>query len=339
MNNQQRSAPLDLSRFIAAVIVLLGHFIFIDSNLYLLTKIWFISFFKSGAHAVLFFFTLSGFVLMRKSRNINLNWLAARLVRLLPVYLFCFVTPIIALAIAAPEELGRYPVNGIILALFASQALSSEYYLTGPNSPLWTLSVEVWLSGILVFFAPLKKPLSYLIYCLFFVLLSFYVNNPIINGVPYFFLGIAIARFNEANENILAKLANFKAILFLPLIAYWFIFPIIGIDLKLSKLSIEMIDLVCIAFTLTFFLTLRFGQKLSNVANYLGKRSFALYAVHAPILRAYSQFVEFILPKQDSLSFELTYLIFGLTFVAIATEVVYKFVDVPAIKLASRIRS
>ena len=172
MNNPARSAPLDLSRFIAAIIVLLGHFIFIDKNFSLISKISLLGFFQSGAHAVLFFFTLSGFVLTRKGTNINFSWLVARLVRLLPVYFVCFVSPVIALAIAAPEELLRYPLTGLFLALLASQALSSEYYLTGPNSPLWSLSVEVWLSIILFFFAPLKKPLGYMICFLFFVLLS-----------------------------------------------------------------------------------------------------------------------------------------------------------------------
>jgi peptidoglycan/LPS O-acetylase OafA/YrhL len=83
-----RNAALDLSRFLAAFIVLTGHFLYFDSNLTEVAKINFLEIFHTGAKSVEYFFALSGYVLTRSLSSINISWLKARFVRLMPIYIY-----------------------------------------------------------------------------------------------------------------------------------------------------------------------------------------------------------------------------------------------------------
>jgi len=291
--------------------------------------------FRSGNQSVLYFFALSGFVLSRTTQKVDLRWLVARVFRLMPVYLICFLLPLILVKIMAPEEFADYSQVGLLLGVFASQALFPQFYLAGANSPLWSLSVEIWLSAGLLVLLRLNK-----IFCLILILftcefLNYVFFQPLVNGLTFFLIGIILARINKQSIKSTLNSGFVKFISLLGLICYWIFFPVLGISLQQKRL----VDLIGVTATLICFKSLRLSNGLDKVGNYLGARSYSLYAVHGPILRLHSELFDMI--WGDPLSpFQLwIYLLSCIAIVLLATEIIFKYVETPAIRYAKKFRT
>lgn len=330
-----RSPSLDLSRFIAALIVFIGHFVWFDERFNSWQSHPMLEFFRSGNQSVLYFFALSGFVLSISSSRINLRWVGARLVRLMPVYLICFLFPLVLVKIMAPEEFANYSQTGLLLGLFASQSLFAQFYLSGANSPLWSLSVEIWLSiGMLALHRVNKQYLLILIFIICEVL-NQVLFQPIINGLTFFLIGIALARINKQSINSTLNTRFVNSISLAITFCYWLLFPVLGISVE----SRRLIDLIGVTATLLFFESLRLSSRLNKISNYLGARSYSLYAVHGPILRLHSELFDVVWGERLSSQQLLIYFISCIAIVLLATEIIFKCIELPAVRYAKRFRT
>lgn len=134
-----RIEALTFFRFIAALIVVIGHF-GRESGLAALAP----GLLTSGPQMVTFFFVLSGFVLMLayyrpgyQPLSASIFWWA-RASRLLPLYLIALGLAVIASADQAHCGMTAFVLNGLLL-----QSWFPPYPLTC-NGPAWSLSVEAF---------------------------------------------------------------------------------------------------------------------------------------------------------------------------------------------------
>jgi peptidoglycan/LPS O-acetylase OafA/YrhL len=331
----RRNSALDLSRFIAALIVFIGHFVWFDQYFSGWQENRVLGVFRSGNQSVLYFFALSGFVLSVSAKSINLRWLLARAFRLMPVYLLCFILPLVLVKIMAPEEYASYSQTGILLGLIASQSLFAQFYLAGANSPLWSLSVEIWLSiGLLVLHHISRK---YVLFSLLIIceVLNYFYFQPIVNGLTFFLIGIILARINKLSIYSTLQSLFFKLTFLAVTFGYWFLIPILGVSVVPKRL----LDLAGVCATLLFFGSLRLTHNADKIGYHLGARSYSLYAVHGPILRLHSEFFDLIWDNQLTIGQIWIYFISCLAMVLIATEIIFKCIELPAINYARNFRT
>ena len=329
-----RSASLDLSRFIAAFIVLMGHFLFSDPLLAPYTTSVYLSVLHTGFQSVDYFFCLSGFVLTLKSINIvGWQWLKARLIRLMPIYWICWLVPVLVFLIFQPKLITGIGSFGLFLSAVGSQSLSLNHYLDGPNSPLWSLSVEIWLSVLLIPISRLKSlnNLGYLFVLL--VILSNFSPAPIVRALPYFLMGVIAAKVVNNRPTLLIS-PSMKLICGFMVLAYWIVLPILSLDFSPYPFLKSSLHLLLTLVTLIYFYFFKVPASLSNLSDKLGKRSYVIYACHAPILFFYSQtiskyFSEFITPALVP-----PYLLLGIAVIALVTEILYRTVEIRAISAA-----
>lgn len=331
----KRNSSLDLSRFLAALIVFIGHFVWFDPRFFSWQGNQLLEVVRSGNQSVLYFFTLSGFVLSRTTKKVDLRWLVARMFRLMPVYLICFLLPLVLVKIMAPEEFANYSQTGLILGLFASQALFAQFYLAGANSPLWSLSVEIWLSAGLLVLHRLNKQYFLAFILIICEVLNYVFFQPVVNGLTFFLIGIIFAKISKQSIKLAFDTRFVKSFFLVITLCYWLLFPILG----LSVPSRRLVDLIGVTATLLFFESLRLSNSLDKVGNYLGARSYSLYAVHGPILRLHSELFDVFWGKQLSSHQLWVYFISCIVLVLLATEVIFKFIEIPAVRCAKRFRT
>ena len=332
--NKIRSSSLDLSRFIAAFIVLMGHFLFADPLLNPHTESIYLSVLHTGFQCVDYFFCLSGFVLtLNSTKKIGGKWLRARLIRLMPVYWVCWISPLLVYLVVKPILLSEIGIFGLILSATASQSLSRDHFLDGPNSPLWSLSVEVWLSVLLIPVCKIKS-VKYL-YCLFgfLTISSVFVSTPIVRALPYFLLGVIAAKKVNKNSKFLS-LPYLKLFCGSLVLLYWIVFPIISLNYWLPSNLHLALNLISTFATLIYFYLLNISKRISVVSNYLGMRSYVIYACHAPILFFYSQAVSTYFSNDISTIFLFPYVIIGIALIAVSTEIIYRSIELKAISMA-----
>ena len=331
----RRNSGLDLSRFLAALIVFIGHFVWFDQRFLDWQANSTLGIFRSGNQSVLYFFALSGFVLSITAKNIDLRWLIARVFRLMPVYLVCFILPLILVKIMAPEEYASYSQIGILLGLFASQSLFAQFYLAGANSPLWSLSVEIWLSiGLLVLHRVNKNHLLFsgLVIC---EILNQFFFQPVINGLSFFLIGIVFARISKLTIYSTLQSQFFKITVLIVTIIYWLLVPILAVSVEPKRLM----DLIGVSATLLFFERLSLTKNLDSIGNYLGARSYSLYAVHGPILRLHSELFDITWGEHLTAVQLWIFFLSCIASVFLATEIVFKCIELPAVRYGKKFRT
>lgn len=173
---KNRIKILDASRGLAALIVLFHHFIVFNSqkvepvvSLFVWKVINIIS--ELNSEAVLFFFIISGFCigLAQKGRapankTESKIYFYKRLRRILPIYFIAlFITYLIGVIIGKSNTDAVYQINNFLGNLFFLQTPSSTIHWFipyGNNSPLWSLSYEMFFYIFFVFFSFLLTKLS-----------------------------------------------------------------------------------------------------------------------------------------------------------------------------------
>jgi len=341
VRDKNRLEGLDLARFLAALIVAMGHLLFVQS---LITD-WALNqeifkVFQFGSLSVNFFFCLSGFVLSGQIKNIReapFTWMFARLIRLMPLYYFCWIIPLVIFIGLAQRNGGPIFPNGwesAALGLIASQSFTS-YYLDLPNPPLWSLSVEVWLSMILVaisltFFSRLITMIMFLVFLTHAILFPDH-GSAVTKAIHLFLFGIILN-----DKKLLKFFANFWPRFLILAIIFFCIVPIYRIILLQEDWG-PLTNLVTIIFTssvIVFFSTVNLRSDFKNICFFLGSRTYSLYASHFPVLI----FCTKVFSSLGNLH-PFVYILILTSLILGVTELTYRFVEKPSLEYSRKVRN
>jgi peptidoglycan/LPS O-acetylase OafA/YrhL len=244
----------------------------------------------------------------------------------MPIYYFAYLIPLLG------GYLLHYKGNtnnvGIFLSLFASQSITRKHYLDWPNPPLWSLSVEIYLSLILILLFKLSKNKITVVICVsLFVYLFVTGDFPILCGLPIFFLGVFLAK----SELMLEKKLNRS--LGLALLAIYLIFSSYFFR-EIGKGFFGIILPFCFVAALMIFLT-NVDQNLGSfpIAKYLGSRSYVIYAIHTPIF-----FLINHLTHRFKTIHSLSWLITEVLITFLFVEIAYKYIEIPAIHFSRKFK-
>ena len=192
---QQRNYTIDKVRMLAAIIVMMGHLLHIkpyDSRK--MFGVFIDNIFSLGSFAVLVFFGLSGVVLnfQIKKYGSGFHWFIARYIRLMPVYWICLFTPIIGCLMLNVQI--DYPSLCYLLSFFGCQTIFHDLLLPPVNGPLWSISVEIFLSASLILLAQLRRNSQILIFIMSLLLSIIFLNNAVLFALPFFIFGFLIPK-------------------------------------------------------------------------------------------------------------------------------------------------
>jgi len=319
----QRLHILDSLRGLAALIVCIHHLSLFNNTYFKsvlpLPAFQFLTFISDqNLHAVLFFFVLSGFSIgLSMKRNslddkaaIN-NYLYRRFKRILPIYWFSlfisFICGLIIQKISMPDfSLGN--LAGNLLFLQTSKTATNYWFSPyGLNGPLWSLAYEMffYLSFIVLWKINSKYLFRTNVYLkllltVLITLLAIFLNQIIF--VPYFAFTslIMVWLLGYLNSQTFLYKRNFDfiySVLFIGAIIYLFwLHKIISSDtvIALSKgITIASLFYVFIKLSQRKFLqvVLHIPKLVLNaVFSHIGKGSYALYALHYPLLLTFRHF-------------------------------------------------
>jgi peptidoglycan/LPS O-acetylase OafA/YrhL len=317
---------LDSLRGLAALYVVIGHARWLlwegytsgylqhpeDYGLIEKFLVYFLSIFKFGHEAVIFFFVLSGFVIhlnyidklgqFSNFKNVVSNFYFKRFKRIYPVLIFAlgltFVCDQLILEIYPDlvEGSTNYEtINEFISFNHSNGALASGILnlgglglpIFGSNGPLWSLSYEWWFYVIYPFVYFRIKNKSFGFYLVIFSLaiiaklnmVDSIFFNKIFVGLASWALGCLLAEVYL--QRIKMKLSQFIWGLSLLLLLNIYK-PLFGHDF-----------IVALAFTILLSVGLIYNTSVNRILKfkYLGDISYTLYIVHFPLLLLMSAFV------------------------------------------------
>ena len=316
---------MDALRGIAAFIVLVGHarwllwegfstgYLLHESSYTFFEKVsvYFLSLFKFGHQAVMFFFLLSGFVIhLKYSKNIaeRLNstfsffpYIRNRFKRIYPPLVFAILLTFILDIIGSkfgfliyqkntPIELINQNINfnhsfiNLLgnLFLFAN----SKVEIWGSNSPMWSLKLEWWfylIYPIFIYFnsKSINKGFAFVF---FLFLLSLFISdftflNSVLKSFSFWFLGTLLA---DIYTNRI-KIKHSFLMVFIIFIPIAILFPQItnndfGNDL------FWVIGFLGFLNSMFYFQECGWNFKYLNKLSWLGNCSYTMYIIHFPIL-------------------------------------------------------
>ena len=308
---------------VAALVVMMGHLLhtkgstsgfLIGSHL---EKIL-----SSGSFAVVVFFGLSGIALRFQTDKygISFHWLVARFIRLMPVYWVTLIPPIVGCYLIGVKI--EYPAYGFFVAALGLQAIANGLLIPPVNGPLWSLSVELYLSTSLLLLGRWKKS-SGICMLAGLVLLNLLIpGNAILQGLPIFYLGYLLPGIQHKIRNVrvlIISLFSFSILALLTIPS-----SVQGIFQGFANFLVcNLLASIIIAWTL-----LSVGSERTLLAE-LSQRSYSLYAVHAPIVL----FIDKILFSEDQKT-SAGQILISIVFIFFATEVLYRFIEKPSIRFS-----
>jgi peptidoglycan/LPS O-acetylase OafA/YrhL len=269
----------DCARGVAAIIVLLYHIplVFNDVTIenFAYTLISFPT--KFGEQSVYFFMGLSGYVLAlasNKFMRVNFfSWAGWRMIRLLPMYYSCYFLGYLLI-----ENANIRWVDLTHLYLFSNNNIYS-----GINPPLWSLSVEIFIS--IVLYPLLTKINPKLVLSIALILFLFSYSSSlwgliaILRSMAAFLVGVAVVSINFS----LSKNQKITAAIF---IIAWSI--LILVDKRiLNSLLIPIIFVILILLKNAKSIIL-----VNKITIFLGKYSFSLYATHWVTLELIDSYIK-----------------------------------------------
>lgn len=346
--NNNRLHYLDSLRGIAAILVVVYHFIgwkWADKLSFKLASILF-----NGSDAVSFFFVLSGFVLtfkyFNKEGDIKMtDYIYKRILRLYPPYLFTLLLNFLYWNRKALKTINfdEFYSNNILYELLMIRNNHIHYI------PGWTLGVEMAISLLIPFVIIIGRTNIKMMW--WFLIITLIIGPYISSFVFHFTLGAIIAYYYKyivAYDFKKSKFYRFRYFLFLLILVlhslrhldrvftfgdkYHEITKLLNIEFfTLSAISSGLIIVICINQIKI--------QKILNhkILVFLGEISYGIYLMHWLI-------VVFVMDKWDYLNsfFVNKYLgfsvilFFTLLFSILTAWFVYRFIEIPFIKLGKK---
>jgi peptidoglycan/LPS O-acetylase OafA/YrhL len=307
-----------------------------------------------AGYAVDLFFTLSGFILnwVYVSKSDYLKWgeyLMARCARILPLY---YLTTLLAIPLIYYSYLNhgfKYIGNHSYTLDFISNIFLFQSLVGSPsfNGPAWSISVEFFcyltIFPALVFINNTKLKKYNIIFQIVLAIITTHllvicynwVNVPIFKykcnfsylarGILGFILGFLICNIYRKSSSCMHNNRINKIILF-------FAFGII-ITTIYYKLSIKYIiySIPLVVYFSAFDRGVSFYILKSSPIQWMGKRSYSLYLIHALVLTCFPSFIKKILHHLSinyTPSSLICFFIFA-TIVFIISELSYRYYEVP----------
>lgn len=312
---------MDKVRMVAALLVMTGHLLHVKaSNEGFLIGSHLEDILSSGSFAVVVFFGLSGIALRYQTQKygISCRWMFARIIRLMPVYWITLIPPIIGYYLIGAKI--EYPTFGFLISGVGLQAIINSLAVPPVNRPLWSLSVEIYLSSLLLVIGRYKKNSGILVLSLLIGFNLLFPENAIIRGLPIFYFGYLLPgiKLNFLSPKILRYLVASFPVFVLLVSPHVVQGRYAGFENFLVMNSLA--GLVIIS-------SLLFIKSTSSFFSDLSQRSYSLYAVHFPLIQLIDKTLFFSSPKTSAGQFLISVLV-----VSIATEIHYRFVEKPSIK-------
>ena len=252
-------------------------------------------FFLNGPFAVCVFFITSGFSLSigsltRRSTDVLIRMAAGRYFRLaLPIFAICFVIDMMIRWNLFPSADQRpYPLNLVLLfepsllhvASFSFFDVFADYsQRISYNPPLWTMSFE--LIGSYIVFGLLTFQTRRLRWIVSGILLLFGLATASLYAL--FIAGVCLAEAYALNLHK-RRLAQAACAVFLLLAAIWAMF------IPPAPPGFTTSYLVCVIFLCIALIGLNSARRFfeTSVSHFLGRISFPLYLVQAPIIYCFT---------------------------------------------------
>lgn len=278
---------LDTFRGIAALMVVQFHF----------------SGFKGSYLAVDFFFVLSGFVIahayLYKQRTLQ-EFIVNRIARLYPLHLFTFVT-FIAVALLSGMEIPQYPDGNTFivlqhLTLTHNIGFSSQSGYTF-NYPSWSISVEFWVSIIIVCFISryTRTALLFFVSTIFLIIIYnhaynllgasthniyMFVNSGLLRGAAGFLLGIVAYRIYLA---YVGSISQFWVVVCQLACLFAAVILIFNRQEMFSRIDV-FAPFLFMLMVAAFAIEVGFLCFLLNKIKWLGLISYSIYLNHAGVI-------------------------------------------------------
>jgi peptidoglycan/LPS O-acetylase OafA/YrhL len=326
--SNSRVAALDLSRFVAAIIVFTGHLFFLPSTyLWSDKQISILSPIQTGDTAVLYFFALSGYVLTIKNDSQRyVDWVTKRCLRLYPVY---FSAWFLGLVIILSHDQALLSIKVLVLGLIGFQSLDPSINLV-INAPLWSLSVEIIFAFFIYFMIKLRRvPVTLFALAVCSLLLWNQIpNNPVIRAFPYFAVGILLNSPVFYKIRLKASLINFTLLV---AVLYYFVSgakQLLALEYDLTGETIKLVIISLLIFSIS---KAQIPPSFAGACVALGKRSFCIYAFHYPVLLV----LNYLIHPKSHLEFS-TYILASIGLTVCISEVTYRLIDRPSMRLALR---
>lgn len=281
--NQNRFVELDALRGIAAMIVLISHYIWAYAHYFnLLTREKL--YFKYGDWGVQFFFIISGFVIFMTLEKISSvkEFAIARFFRLYPVYWICMFLTLTFIYFLPFPNWGPFSFFVILKNLTMLQGFMKTSHI---DQVYWSLCVEIAFYAIMgcVFF--FKKMRQIEVICLLWLLLSFiviYFDFPlkkylvvllILKDAPLFIAGIMFYKIRKGIATMWNHLLIVASFITYALTIYS--------DRMQNEMDLVPFVLLVIAFATFYYLMYNSSTVLRNpILLFLGSISYPLYLLH-----------------------------------------------------------
>ncbi|CAN2172223.1 COG1835 Predicted acyltransferases [Candidatus Nanopelagicaceae bacterium] len=279
---------------------------------------------SSGGFAVNVFFGLSGIALRYQTDKygINGNWFISRLIRLMPVYWITLIPPIAICFFIGIET--EYQDYAYLLSIFGLQAISSEISHPPVNGPLWSLSVEIFLSASLLMFGRNRRMLKRYFLLSFVLGALLFSDNLIITALPIFYTGFLLPD---------CKFINSKNKMFRLVVICLPVFVMILVPQFLQGKFTGVFNFIfCYTISVSILISCMIFQKnTANKISNFSQRSYSLYAVHVPVIIFVDQFFFSSRTYFSALQFAIS-----VSFILAFTEVIYRIFETPSISFSRK---
>lgn len=251
--------------------------------------------FEKGNLSVFFFFTLSGFLIIRllfleiqNSNSINLKrFYLRRIQRLYPVYYLVFFIGIFLYHFILPFLKISFPLNYslnylILHYIFFIPNVFNYYYRVGSiNNIMWSIGVEeqfyIFMPLILYFFKKKILVILNILMILSIIILVFYYSFYKFSNYYFYFLAGGISSI-LAEKN---KLNFLKSYIIRIIIIILFVLVCFTNFFNFSVISLyHLFNIILSALLITSISYFPLFEIKNNLINYLGKISYGIYMYH-----------------------------------------------------------